>query len=151
MLSAMSGHWRHTDEPLKVFAMMQLAGVPIARLTGSVPGWIGLGETLPGGVFRDWARWSRSPDYFFADPTLDAAAKFSSVKTPILAVRPTDDKWGTARAEDALLVHYSNAPITRRTVTPTEAGGPIGHLGFFRSRYARTLWPPVIEWLKSSD
>lgn len=147
MLSAMSGHWRYTDEPVKVFAMMQLAGVPIAALTGKVPGWIGLGETMPGRVYRDWARWSRSKHYFFNDTSFDARAAFSSVKTPILAIRPSDDVWGTARAEEALLRHYDQAPIERRVVTPAMAGGPIGHLGFFRSRYAETLWPPAIEWL----
>ena len=32
-------------------------------------------------------------------------------------------------------------------VSPDDAGGPIGHLGYFRSRFAQTLWPDFIGWL----
>ena len=151
MVAVMSGHWAYTDEPYKVFASMNLVGVPLALLTGRVPGWIGLGQTLPGTVFRQWARWGRSPDYFFADRHMDAARRFAEVKTPILSIGVADDRWGTPRAQEAILKAYTGAPVERRRVSPTDTDGqPIGHLGFFRPTFRDTLWEPAIDWLAAA-
>ncbi|MBP1850970.1 alpha/beta hydrolase family protein [Rhizobium halophytocola] len=147
MVAAMTGHWANLEQPLKIFATMNLVGVPIAMVTGRLPGWVGLGEALPGTVFRQWARWGRRKEYFFADPSLRAEQRFAEVRTPILAIGATDDPWGTPRAEEALLKYYSNAPLERRRFTPQEAGGPIGHLGFFRKEYRDRLWAPAADWL----
>ncbi|MGV8936738.1 MAG: hypothetical protein ACOH2J_06415 [Allorhizobium sp.] len=147
MVAVMSGHWRYTAVPFRVFASMNLVGVPVAILTGRVPAWAGLGLSLPGSIFRQWARWGRSPDYFFADPQMNAASRFEEVTTPILAIGATDDPWGTKRAQEALLKNYVNAPVERRWITPADAGGPIGHLGFFRARFRETIWTKAIDWL----
>lgn len=147
MVAVMSGHWRYTSEPMKVFASMNLVGVPLALLTGRVPGWIGLGETLPGPVFRQWARWGRNPDYFFADKAMDATRRFASVTTPILAIGAEDDPWGTPRAQEALLKMYVNAPIERIWLSPPGGGQSIGHIGFFRSAFRDTLWTLATDWL----
>ncbi|ATN34676.1 hypothetical protein ACO34A_12790 [Rhizobium sp. ACO-34A] len=150
MVAVMSGHWRYTDEPLKVFAAMNLIGVPLAMLTGSVPGWLGLGETLPGTVFRQWARWGRSADYFFADPTMDAARRFAEVRTPILSIGVEDDPWATPRAQQAILKGYVNASVERLRVSPPP-GQTIGHLGFFRPTFRENLWEPAIDWLNGAS
>lgn len=147
MVAVMSGHWAYTAVPYKVFASMNLVGVPLAMLTGRVPGWIGLGQTLPGTVFRQWARWGRSPDYFFADASMDAARRFAEVRTPILSIGVDDDVWGTPKAQEAILKAYVNAPVERMRVSPKVAGQPIGHLGFFRPAFRETLWRPAIDWL----
>lgn len=148
MVATMTGYWGNTRPRFRVFAQMNLVGLPLAALLGKVPGSIGLGETLPGSVFREWARWGRHPDYFFADPTMDAARRFADVETPILAIGLTDDPWGTPRAQHALLKYYSRAPTEIRWISPEEAGGPVGHLGFFRSAFKERLWEPAIAWLK---
>lgn len=148
MVAAMSGHWRLTAEPLKVFSSMNLIGVPLAMLTGRVPGWAGLGSSLPGSVFRQWARWGRNRDYFFADEKMNAEERFAEVETPILALGMTDDPWATEKAKIALLRYYSGAPVTISWLSPETGGAPIGHLGFFRQRFAETLWPVAIDWLK---
>ena len=149
MVAVMSGHWRYTDESLKVFAAMNLVGVPLAMLTGRVPGWIGLGETLPGSVFRQWAGWGRKPDYFFADPAMDAARRFAEVRTPILSIGVADDPWATPRAQEAILKGYVTAPVERRRVAPPP-GQAIGHLGFFRAAFSESLWQPAIGWLNGA-
>ncbi len=146
MVAVMSGHWRYTDEPLKVYAAMNLVGVPLALLTGRVPGWVGLGETLPGTVFRQWAAWGRSPEYFFADPAMDAARRFAEVRTPILSIGLEDDPWATPRAQEAILKSYVNAPIERRRIA-APPGQTIGHLGFFRPSFKESLWKPATDWL----
>ncbi|GEO83128.1 MULTISPECIES: alpha/beta hydrolase family protein [Alphaproteobacteria] len=147
MVAVMSGHWAYTNEPYKVFASMNLIGVPLALLTGRVPGWTGLGQTLPGTVFRQWARWGRSPDYFFADRKMDAARRFAEVRTPILSIGVEDDAWGTPKAQEAILKAYVNAPVERISVSPAITGRPIGHLGFFRPAFRDSLWQPAIDWL----
>ncbi len=74
-------------------------------------------------------------------------AGFAEVTTPILALGLTDDRWGTPRAVGALMRHYTNAPVETRWLSPADGGAPIGHLGFFRSRFSQTLWPQFIGWL----
>jgi predicted alpha/beta hydrolase len=148
MVAAMTGYWGNTNQPWRVFAQMNVIGVPVAALLGRLPGRIGLGQTLPGTVFREWARWGRHPEYFFADPSMDAERRFSEVETPILALGMTDDPWGTPRAQHALLKYYHRAPTEIRWLSPEEAGGPVGHLGFFRARFRDSLWQPAIEWLR---
>ena len=148
MVATMTGYWGNTKPRFRVFSQMNLVGVPLATLLGKVPGQIGLGQTLPGTIFREWARWGRNPEYFFADPTMDAARRFAEVETPILAIGLTDDPWGTPKAQQALLKYYNRAPTEVRWISPEEAGGRVGHLGFFRSAFKETLWQPAIDWLK---
>ncbi|QDZ01956.1 alpha/beta fold hydrolase [Nitratireductor mangrovi] len=148
MVAALSGYWRNMQNPLKVFLAMNALGLPVTTLAGRTLPFMGLGEAIPATIYRDWARWCRSPDYFMSDPGLPETDRFEAVTTPILAVRHPDDPWGTEKAVEALLGFYRNAPIERLALGPQDAGGePVGHLGFFRSRFAETLWPPVIDWL----
>ncbi len=151
MVATISGYWRNLGGGWKVFASMNLIANPLAALLGRVPAGLGMGSGLPGGVFADWTRWCRKPDYFFSEPRFDAKALFSSVRTPILAIGSTDDAWGTQAARDAMLHHFVNAPVETNWLDPETAGGPIGHLDFFRSRFRQTLWPEPIAWLKSGD
>jgi predicted alpha/beta hydrolase len=147
-LASLSGYYRNTAEPFAVFARMNLLGVPLTIPFGKFPKWGGLGEALPGSVFRDWARWCRNPNFLFADPKVPEARHFQSVRIPILSVGITDDMWGTPKAVDALLVHYNNAAIRELWLSPHEsAPGPVGHLGFFRKQHEETLWPAVIDWI----
>ena len=70
---------------------------------------------------------------------------------PILAIGLTDDPWATPRAVDHFIARHTNAPVEQRWISPQEAGGRVGHLGFFRSRFAETLWPPLIRWLLQGE
>jgi len=151
MVATISGYWRNLGGGLKLYALMNLVANPVASVVGRVPSGMGLGSGLPGGVFADWTRWCRKPDYFFSEPRFDAKTLFASVKTPILAIGAADDPWGTPAARDAIMRHFVNAPVETRWLDPETAGGPIGHLDFFRSRFSRTLWPEPIGWLKGED
>ena len=146
-VAALSGYWRNTATPLRVLLSMNAVGVPMTWAFGRTFRAMGIGEPLPGPVFREWARWCRTPDYFMSDPSLPETARFADVTTPVLSVRHDDDPWGTEKAVEALLGFYPNAPVTRLVLGPAQAGEPVGHLGFFRSRFAETLWPPVVNWL----
>lgn len=149
MVATISGYWRNLGGGLKLYALMNLVANPVATLVGHVPAGMGLGSGLPGGVFSDWTRWCNRPDYFFSEePRFDAKSRFASVRTPILAIGATDDPWGTPAAREAIMRHFTNAPVETRWLDPQDAGGPIGHLDFFRSRFRETLWPEAIGWLK---
>jgi predicted alpha/beta hydrolase len=150
MVATISGYWRNLGGGLKLYALMNLVANPVASVVGRVPSGMGLGSGLPGGVFSDWTRWCRKPDYFFSEPRFDAKSLFAAVKTPILAIGAADDPWGTPAARDAIMRHFVNAPVETRWLDPETAGGPIGHLDFFRSRFSDTLWPEPIAWLKGA-
>ncbi len=151
MLAPMTGYWKNFKGGWKEWLRIRLAGRPAAQLFGHIPQSFGLGSRLPGGVFLEWSRWCLHPEYFFGDDSLNAPALCNDVRTPILAVNAGDDPWGTPAAENALLKHYANAPVERWRIGREEAGHPIGHLGFFRSRFKETLWPRAIGWLKSDS
>lgn len=146
MVAAMSGYFGGLDDR-KAKLLMLGVGVPVSLAFGRTPRWLGIGEPIPGAVFREWARWCSMPNYFFDDPTLSETSRYADVRRPILALGMTDDVWGTPRAISSLMRHYSSAPVELRYISPTDAGGPIGHLGYFRSRFAPTLWPDLIGWL----
>jgi predicted alpha/beta hydrolase len=70
------------------------------------------------------------------------------VRLPVLAIGLTDDPWATPRAMDHFLARHPNAQVEQRWISPQDAGAKaIGHLGFFRSRFSTTLWPPLVRWL----
>lgn len=146
-VASMSGARRLLDDP-GVWPRMNLVGVPLTFIYRDLPRWAGIGEPIPGSVFRDWARWCRQPNYFFDDPDLPQTRRFAEAKLPLLAIGLTDDPWGTPRAVQHLMDRYENAEVTQRWIGPEDvAGRPIGHLGFFRSRFAAVLWPQLIDWL----
>ena len=146
MVATMSGYFGGLDDRAAKWRMLGL-GVPLSFIMRDTPRRFGVGEPIPSTVLRDWARWCSMPNYFFEDPKFPETARFANVRTPILALGMTDDVWGTPRAINSLMRHYSNAPVELRFGSPDDAGGPIGHLGYFRSRFAQTLWPDFMGWL----
>lgn len=152
MVASANGYLGFTDEKLRLFLAMNLIGVPVSRLLGVAPAWLGIGETLPGTIFRDWARWCRRPGFLFDDPRLADHAGFASIDIPLLSVRASDDRWSTGRATAALIEQFSAARWTVLDFSPGDAGAArLGHLGFFRQKNAAALWPRVIAWLLAGE
>jgi len=151
MVASLNGYYGRTAEPLRVFARMNLAGVPATRLLGHVPASVGLGTALAGPIFRDWARWCRHPDFLFAEPEIAEADSFAKVRLPLLSIGVTDDSWGTEAAVQALLDHFPNAQVSQCWLSPSEAGQPIGHMGFFRRAMRATLWPVATRFLLKAE
>ncbi|WP_323120285.1 alpha/beta hydrolase family protein [Burkholderia alba] len=143
---------RSRMERLRVRLMMRVIAPLACRLFGYMPGrYLGLGEDLPAGVLREWARWTESPRYFFDDPTLDAPGRFERHSLPLLVIGLDDDPWGTPAAIDLLASYLKRAKVERRQIDPRAAGGgPIGHMGAFRSRPGKVLWPDIAGWLSSA-
>ncbi|HET6582307.1 MAG TPA: alpha/beta fold hydrolase [Nannocystaceae bacterium] len=128
-------------------AVMSLAIPGIAKLWGYVPGWTGLGEDLPPGVAREWARWCLSPEYFMGElPQM--RAKLARWSGPMLALSFTDDDFASLENVQWLLDHFDSAELEHLRFAPHELGlSSIGHFGFFRPTASVRLWSVVDRFL----
>ena len=110
----------------------------------------GLGEDLPAGVGRQWARWCRSSGYIYTDESLTTRENFHHFTSPIYSLGFSDDNFAPRRATEALLGFYKNAPSRLEYLTPSDVGlRQVGHFGFFREHGRETLWPRTLAWLEA--
>jgi predicted alpha/beta hydrolase len=153
LVASQAAYWRLLASPerYRAYALMQFVGRPTARLLGYVPGWLGLGEDVPKGVFLEWADWVRKRRYFFDDPTLHGLANFPRYRGALRAIGFADDTWATAAAIDLLMSGFSGTRPERVQIAPRDVGAArIGHFGFFRPEHRDTLWREAAEWLARS-
>ncbi|TVQ48716.1 MAG: alpha/beta fold hydrolase [Gammaproteobacteria bacterium] len=139
--------WMPRLESLRVRALWHVVIPVLTRSRGYLPmSWAGMGEDLPLGVARQWRRWCSFPRYFFDDPELADAmhARFSAVRTPVVAANALDDRWIPPPAREAFMAGYQQAPYRAVDIDPAPYGG-LGHMGYFRAR-AEPLWCDVIDW-----
>lgn len=149
LVSCPSGHWGHWPAPGR-YGMWSLAtlGLPVgAAVFGYFPAKrLRLGEDLPAGVARQWARWIRMPRYIAGEPRL--RERMASLRIPMRAYSFTDDGYAPLAAVESLIAEYANAALEHRRVDPSARGMPqVGHHGFFRERIGGVLWPETAEWL----
>lgn len=134
-------------ERLRVLTMWNLVLPALTWWKGYCP-WkmLGMGEDLPVDAYRQWRHWCRYPRYFFDDPAmLGIECAYAEVRTPIVAANALDDLWALPASRDAFVQSYRNAPLTRKDLDPTQAGGRIGHMGYFRQS-AEPYWNEVLQW-----
>jgi predicted alpha/beta hydrolase len=153
LVASQSGYWRfyHSAfEQWRVRFMFEIVVPPIAKFAGHVPGWLGIGEDLPIGVFREWSSWCMKPGFFFDDPTLKETVNFTRYGGPLRAIGIDDDPWATPRAIDALVEHFTATKPERQQINPRHLGvDKIGHFGFFRPEHRDTLWREAADWLEA--
>lgn len=118
----------------------------LASTFGYLPGSLGIGEDLPGGVAREWARWCRTPGYMVGGDGALRRELYRRMASPILAFGFDDDDYAPPAAVSALLALYESARVTRRQVSLREA--KVGHFGFFRERFASTFWNEAASFLE---
>jgi predicted alpha/beta hydrolase len=150
LIAAQAGYWKLMEKPerYRVFALLN-AGIPLTHVLGYMPGWTGVGEDLPKGVFLQWTNWVMSKRYLFDDPTLKTVSNFANYKGALRSLCLSDDPWATRPAVELLCSGFTATTPEILTVTPTDAGVPgIGHLGFFRPEHRDTLWRGAAEWLE---
>lgn len=145
------GYWPWERAPFKYLAwwFWRVHGPLMLRLKGYVPsggGWSGL--ALPRGVYEEWRRWCLRTDHFGPDlSTYLADNVFATFDAPVLNVGFEDDPIATPKTVAEMRKLYPKAAFDLRWYTRRDAGGPIGHGGFFSSRYVETLWRPTLDWL----
>lgn len=141
------GHWQGVQAwALKTFWTL---AIPTAcAVFGYFPSFLGMGESLPAGVAREWARWGRHPDYLLGHGI--SKEGFQRMTAEVLALCLTDDFYAPPAAVDWLHALMSQCQVTRENVTPRELGvSKIGHFGFFRSAFQDTLWQRVLEFFQA--
>jgi predicted alpha/beta hydrolase len=141
MVGAQSGYWKGFDWPNRG-AMWMLWNVMMPAVSstwGYVPGWMGIGEDLPAGVARQWARWCTTPGYFLGEHP-EYGKRMQSHTGPVMVLSFSDDDYVPLQNAQWLIDQLAHAQVEHRHLTPEEVGLPeIGHFGFFRRANA-TLW-----------
>lgn len=141
-------HW--TERP-RLHLLWTLLGPPLVRLLGYLPSpWMGLGEPLPAGVYRDWRRWCGMRRYFFDDPESGMTERFAAIRRPVVAVTSEDDPWAPPASVRAFMSGLVAAPIRYEILVPKALGlDAIGHVAYFDARVGVALWPRVLTWVEA--
>ena len=123
LIAAQLGYWKLMASPerYRVYAMMNFVGPALTRVFGYAPGWTGIGEDLPKGVFLQWAHWVNSPRYVLDDPSVTGLANFAKYTGAMRAMCMTDDPWATRTAVERLCAAYTSITPDVLAVTPGEA------------------------------
>jgi predicted alpha/beta hydrolase len=153
LVAAQAGYWKLMASPerYRVYAMLNFVGRPLTRLLGYAPGWGGLGEDLPKGVFEQWVRWVMSERYLFSDTKLGALQNFPKYQGAMRALCFSDDPWATRPAVELLCSGFTAIKPEILNVKPADVGAArIGHLGFFRPEHRDALWRGAAEWLEAT-
>jgi len=130
-------------ERFKIQIIWNVLFPPLVALYGYLP-WakFNMGADLPKGVYTEWRRWCKSPQYFFADPEYgeELKAQYAQIKTPIYAYSALDDDWALPESRHAFMQHYRQAPMQYIDITAAQFGmQKIGHMGYFR-KDAEPIW-----------
>ena len=147
-VTAGSGYWRESPLGLRwrVWFLWYFL-VPLSvRLWGYFPGRrLGVVGDVPRRVMEQWRRWCLDPEYAVGVEGAAVRALFAAVETPIVSLSFTDDELMSARNVASLHGFYTRAPRVMHRLRPRDVGERrIGHFGFFRRRYERSLWRPYL-------
>lgn len=146
-----SGYWRENAASLRRYVWwLWYFVVPLALpLFGYFPGrrLRKVGD-LPRGVMAQWRRWCLDRDYLMGEGGPGLRAQYAALRLPMLSLAFTDDEFMSRRNTEALHAFYAGAAPELRRIAPQDVGERrIGHFGFFRARFQKTLWPQVAQFL----
>lgn len=154
IVGAQSGYWRHwTGWRGPAVAAFWYAVIPaLTGACGYYPGSVlRMGEDMPAGVAREWARWGRRRGYVTDADGGALRPGYARIAFPIRSYSFSDDRLAPPRAVEALLGFYAAARVERRALTPRDLGvRAIGHWGFFRDRFRDPLWVEAADWLRNA-
>ncbi len=111
--------------------------------------WVGMGDTLPKHVARQWSKWCNGQGYIKTD--FGKAVKehyYNDLNLPSKWLYATDDNIANlANVEDMISV-FTKSKTEILRLDPDELGfEDIGHMKFF-SRKRNSLWNIAIDWLE---
>lgn len=148
-------------ERLAMYLRWHLVMPALTALCGYFPGKrLGWLEDTPRGVVRDWTAthprfedaYRKGPQALSAADRAGLVASFARLTGSTLALSVSDDAFGTIPAIHRLLDYYTNSPATHLRIEPALLGEPeIGHFAFFHARFAESLWPIPLRWLREGS
>jgi predicted alpha/beta hydrolase len=142
LLGSQLGHARHWDgiDRLRAELFWHLLLPLSLLLSNPIPKWV-VGERLPAGVVREWARWGTSADWLFSHVP-GARERFAAFRAPLLAYGAWDDPIAPPRSVEALLACFTGTQARRVAIErgdlPT---AKVGHFGLLRRVPGSDLWP----------
>ena len=148
-VSSQSGYWKLQGGEQKITVCFHVhVTLPLlSYVVGYMPwSWFTKSaQDLPQNAALQWSKWCRSPKYILDDTSLPLS-RYDNFTCPILAYSIEDDKWGTSKSVDSMMLSaYKN--VERRHLDPKEYGLPVlGHFGYFREE-SENVWNDAIEWL----
>lgn len=152
-IAASSGYWKYMNFPLSYYTMLiWYIGIPlICHFNGFFPSSkLKLGEDLPYGVAKEWAKWCKAKEYFTPQLGNKLPNYFDEITIPLDAIWFTDDLIANKKTVNQILSFYNNAQITTHKTVPKDVGlYKIGHFGFFKEQSRESLWPRVLSILNS--
>jgi len=144
------GHWPATGRA-RLGLVWNVLVPSFAATLGYVPRWSGIGEDLPGGVAREWARWCTSPGYLL-DHVEGARERFARFTAPTLFYSFTDDDYAPRAAVEHYLATLSGAEQIHRRFAPADLEmDAIGHFGFFRPNAEPKLWRELARFFDEAS
>lgn len=151
-IGTMSGYWgqMHGLERYRVALLIGAAMPALSKTIGYLPGWLmGSAVDLPHGVVSEWSRWCLDPRFIAGDATLTSLQNFDNFTGQVRLTRILDDPWSSDAgvADIAALFNAARAVSVWTVSADPTAGGPVGHIGFFRSRHRDGLWQEAGRWL----
>jgi predicted alpha/beta hydrolase len=146
-----TGYWLRNAARARAYVWwLWFVAAPLAmKLYGYFPGkrLKKVGD-LPLGVMQQWRRACLNRDYLIGVGGEKMRNDYAAVRTPILSLSFTDDEYMSARNTADMHAFYAGAPREMRRIAPEDIGAQrIGHFGFFRQRFAESLWTQVSHWL----
>jgi predicted alpha/beta hydrolase len=132
-------HW-HGLARLRV-ELLWRALLPLsAFVSNPIPKWV-IGESIPAGVAREWARWGTSGDWFFPYVP-DARERFAAFRAPLVSYGAWDDPIAPPSAVDALLACFTGTRAGRVAFERGDLAAPkVGHFGLLRPMPGVRVWP----------
>lgn len=157
-VAAQSGDWRRWPKRHwpRLWLFLYLLLPLVSRWKGYFPARaLGMGENLPEGVARQWARWCRQRDYLMYGEEAKRekrAERFAKIQGTLRAYSFSDDFFAPEAPAAALLSWYRGVGEERRThrhLKPQDLGRrSIGHFGPFRDALKDTLWREIADFLE---
>ncbi|KIC95579.1 alpha/beta fold hydrolase [Flavihumibacter solisilvae] len=155
-INSSTGYWKSFRFPFNLYSLfLWKVFLPLSiPLLGYGPiSRYGLGQDIPAGAARQWARWCCDPDHF-AETLRQESGRFdfSHFNVPITAFGSSDDFIATSDNIDRLLSFYPSSPRKKIMVSPEQAGVyRIAHTGFFRSGPGGKIWPLILREIEHDD
>ncbi|MCK4710370.1 MAG: alpha/beta hydrolase, partial [Gammaproteobacteria bacterium] len=96
---------------------------------------------LPGGVMVQWRRWCLDPEYLLGVEDESVREKYETIELPITSFSFTDDELMSEKNINSIHGFYSKSRKTMKRLSPEDIGvSHIGHFGFFKDKFEKTLW-----------
>lgn len=139
-----SGYWSENVPSLKWKAWwLWFIVAPIAiKLYGYFPGkrLRKVGD-LPKGVMNQWRLWCLHPEYMVGVEGDKIRKKYSSFKIPITSFSFTGDELMSEKNINSLHGFYTASQKTMSRLSPEDINVKhIGHFGFFKAKFEKSLW-----------